>query len=194
MADEVSRLVGDRLKTIRAERGLTGRDLAEASDLSLNTISLIERGKISPTVSTLQKLAQALGVPLPFLVEDHGAKRVVFQQSGQRRQAKSVGVLLENLGTGLREQTIEPLLLTLEPDADSGPDPIVHAGHEFVFCLAGHLEYQVDGQTYGMEPHDSLLFEAQLPHRWRNVGSEEAKVLLVIHAVQGPEAARHGPR
>ncbi len=190
MADDPSRLVGERLRAARLQRGLTARELAEASDLSFNTISLIERGKMSPTVATLHKLATALGVPLAFFVEAPARTQAIFLKRGQRSQARSVHVILENLGSGLENQALEALLLTLEPGADSGPDPIVHLGHELIFCLEGGIEYEVESEVYHLEREDSLLFEAYLPHRWRNAVEGTTKVLLIIQATREAAAAR----
>ncbi len=180
MIDDPSSLVGERLRAVRNERGLTMRDLADASGLSVNTIGLIERGQTSPTVATLHKLATALGVPLGFWLEETSPQQVVFLKGERRPQARSVGVMIESLGSGLADQAMEPLLLTLGPGANSGPDPIVHLGHEFVFCIEGRVEYQIDKQTYLLEAEDSLLFEARLPHRWRNAHSRPSKVLLIL--------------
>lgn len=165
------------------------RDLAQVSDLAFNTISLIERGKMSPTVGTLHKLASALGVPLAYFVSEGPPKQVVFLRRGERKAAHSAHVVLENLGIGLPDQTLQPLLLTLQPDADSGPDPIVHVGHEFAFCLEGRVEYEVEGTLYVLEPEDSLLFEAHLPHRWRNGQEASSRLMLVLQATEGHDVA-----
>ena len=191
MVDDPTQLVGKRVRAARLQRGLTARDLARAGDLALNTISLIERSKISPTVATLHKLAMALGVSLTFFFEDAIKKQVIYQKRGERRQARSARVLLENLGSGLEGQTMEPLLLTLEAGANSGPDPIVHVGHEFVFCLQGCVEYYVDGKLHRLEPEDSLFFEAHLPHHWRNGQESPSQLLLILQASEGREEARH---
>jgi len=201
-ASDPIQIVGQRLKSLRAERGLTVRDLAQASDLAFNTISLIERGRMCPTIATLHKLATALAVPLAYFVTEGSPRHVVFLRCGERGQACSSHVLLENLGTGLPDQTLQLLLLTLRPGADSGPDPIVHLGHEFAFCLEGCVEYRVEGQTYELRPEDSLLFEAHLPHHWRNGQDSPSRLLLALQAAEGHEVAlrRHlessggGPR
>jgi transcriptional regulator with XRE-family HTH domain len=185
MVVEVGQLVAERVKAARLARNLTTRDLARASDLALNTISLIERGKISPTIATLHKLASALEVPLAYFVQDNEVQDVVYLRQGRRRQTRSGWVLLENLGSGLANQTIEPLLLTLEPGASSGAEPIVHSGHELVFCLDGLIEYQVRDTVYRMEPEDSLLFEAHLPHSWRNPLPSVSRLLLIIESERG---------
>ena len=200
MMDDAGLIVGQRLKTLRAERRLTVRDLARVSDLAFNTISLIERGKMSPTVSTLHKLASALGVPLAYFVSAGSPRRVIHLKRGERRPAHSAQVILENLGTGLADQTLQVLLLTLQPGADSGPDPIVHVGHEFAFCLDGRVEYKINGELHVLEPEDSLLFEAHLPHHWRNGQESPSRLLLILQASEGHEVAlrRHiesvGPR
>jgi len=188
-SDNPVQVVGLRLRELRSERGLSVRGLAQVSDLAFNTISLIERGKMSPTVATLHKLASALGVPLAYFVSDGPPRQVVFLKAESRARAHSADVLLENLGTGLPDQTLQPLLLTLQPGADSGPDPIVHVGHELAFCLEGRIEYVVEGTRYELEPEDSLLFEAHLPHCWRNGQSAPSRLLLILQATEGHEAA-----
>jgi transcriptional regulator with XRE-family HTH domain len=185
VAKDPSQVVGERLRDARLARGWSTRDLAQAGAIALNTVSLIERGKVSPTVSTLQKLASALEVSLSFFVEESEGRRVLFLRPGQRRQARGVGVTLENLGAGLPGQTMEPLLLTIDPEASSGPESIVHGGHELVFCLAGQIEYRVGDEVFAMCPGDSLFFEANLPHGWRNTSPEAARLLLVVQSESG---------
>jgi quercetin dioxygenase-like cupin family protein len=58
--------------------------------------------------------------------------------------------------------------------------PVVHNGHEFVYCLEGRLIYEIEEQLYLLEPGDSLLFEAHLPHRWMNAESVPSRSLLVL--------------
>jgi uncharacterized cupin superfamily protein len=84
------------------------------------------------------------------------------------------------LGTGFARSGLEPFVVSLEPFADSGDTPIVHTGLEFVFCLEGCLSYEVDGQVFTLEPGDSLLFEAHLPHRWRNASESTSRSLLLL--------------
>jgi len=173
--------VGRRLRELRIERGQSIRALAEKSDLNVNTLSLIENGKTSPSVSTLQQLAQALQVPITAFFEiEPPQKSIVYQKTGQRPRAVFSHGTLEDLGAGLTLRGGQPLLVTLEPGTDSGPAPIVHTGHEFVYCLEGRLTYTIEDQSYLLEPGDSLLFEAHLPHRWQNVGAIPSRSLLVL--------------
>jgi quercetin dioxygenase-like cupin family protein len=142
---------------------------------------LIENGKTSPSVSTLQQLAAALHVPIAAFFEvETTHKSVVFQKAGKRRRGAFTHGTLEDLGSGLTLQGGQPLLVSLQPGADSGETPIVHTGIEFVFCLEGNLRYYIDGETYNLEAGDSLVFEAHLPHRWGNPTKETTRSLLVI--------------
>lgn len=173
--------VGRRLREIRMGKGLSIRALAESSKLNVNTLSLIENGRTSPSVSTLQSIAQTLQVPISaFFETDHGRKKVVYQRTGNRPHAVFTHGLLEDLGAGMPHFGAEPLIVTLKPKADSGKTPIVHTGREFVYCLAGHIVYDVDDQAYELKPGDSLLFEAYLPHHWQNEAESESRLLLVL--------------
>lgn len=173
--------VGRQLRRVRRERGLSLRSLAALSGLNVNTLSLIENGKTSPSVSTLQQLATALQAPITaFFDSEPAQKKIVFQKMGERPQASLAIGVLEDLGAGLTLRGGQPLLLTLKPGASSGAAPIVHTGLEFVYCLEGQLEYTIEGETYPLEAGDSLIFEAHLPHQWRNHGEGWSRSLLII--------------
>jgi transcriptional regulator with XRE-family HTH domain len=173
--------VGRNLRDLRAGKDLSIRSLAELSGLNVNTLSMIENGKSSPSVSTLQQLASALTVPITdFFKTDIIQNNVSYQKAGQRLQAAFAHGTLADLGAGLTLHGGQPLLVTLEPRANSGPTPIVHTGHEFVFCLEGRLSYTIEDHIFILNPGDSLLFEAHLPHFWQNVGASTSESLLIM--------------
>jgi transcriptional regulator with XRE-family HTH domain len=187
--------VGGRLRALREARQLSIRALAEASDLAVNTLSLIENGRTSPSVSTLQQIAVALSLPITaFFTPERPRSRLVFLKADQQQPTTFPHGALADLGVGMAQRHIEPLLLTLDPGAGSGPEPIIHPGQEFVFCLEGRIGYTVDGQRYLLEPGDSLLFESTLPHRWENSDPSPARAVLVLCPTEpaGSAAARHG--
>lgn len=173
--------VGQRLREIRAVRGLSMRALAEMSGLNINTLSLIENEHTSPSVSTLQQLAQSLQVPISeFFQTNHGTKKLVHQKEGDRPRTTFAHGTMEDLAAGMPRFGAEPIIVTLEPNADSGKKPIVHTGREFVYCLDGHIVYTVDNERYLLEAGDSLIFEAYLPHHWKNADSTPSRALLVL--------------
>lgn len=195
IGEDVSVDVGSRLRALREQRRMSIRALAEASGLAVNTLSLIENGRTSPSVSTLQRLAMTLQMPISaFFTPDVPQQRVVFTPAGQATATLFPHGALADLAPGLVNRTLEPLLLTLDPGAGSGPEPIVHTGQEFVFGLSGQILYTVADHTYTIGPGDSLLFEAVLPHRWHNPGHAPAQALLVLCPLELPRSAieRHG--
>jgi transcriptional regulator with XRE-family HTH domain len=179
--DEGGTSVGQRLREIRTLRRLSIRALAELSGLNINTLSLIENERTSPSVSTLQQLAQSLQVPITELFEtDHGSKKLVYQKQGNRPHVAFEHSTMEDLAAGMPRFGAEPIIVILEGNADSGKKPIVHTGREFVYCLEGHITYTVDNEKYLLEPGDSLVFEAYLSHHWKNADATPSRALLVL--------------
>ncbi|MBN2550661.1 MAG: helix-turn-helix transcriptional regulator [Anaerolineales bacterium] len=173
--------VGRCLRGLRCRRGLSMRSLAEQSGLNINTLSLIENSKTSPSVSTLQQLANALDVPVTaFFETDVPKKNISYQKAGQRVAAAFAHGTLEDLGAGLTLRGGQLFLVVLNPNTNSGPTPIVHTGYEFVFCLEGRLTFVIDERNYQLDPGDSLLFEAHLPHYWKNMGETPSRSLMVL--------------
>jgi transcriptional regulator with XRE-family HTH domain len=173
--------VGVRLRELRMERDLSMRALARLSGLSTNALSMIERGRASPSVSTLYKLSEALEIPITAFFRTEPPKQsIVFRKPEERSSVKFQRGLWEGLGGESFIGRVEPFMLTLEGGATSGPHGLVHSGHEFVICLTGKLEYEVEDQRYTLQPGDSLLFASKLRHRWRNPGKTVAEVLLVL--------------
>jgi transcriptional regulator with XRE-family HTH domain len=179
--DAVSLDVGVRLRELRDERNISMRSLATKSGLSANALSMIERGKTSPSVSTLYKLADALGVPITAFFGPQTEKiNAVFVKADERSRIPFTRGVWEGLGGEKFSGRVEPFVLTLESGVSSGPHHMSHGGHEFVYCLRGHLEYLVEKQLFLLEPGDSLLFAANLNHRWRNHSNLVTNALVVL--------------
>jgi transcriptional regulator with XRE-family HTH domain len=146
-----------RLRALRESRGLSLRGLAEASGLSPNALSLIERNRVSPSVSTLNRVALALEVPITAFFETSAARRtVVYVKGAERTRVAFSRGLLEALGGESFTGRAEPFHLTLETGGSSGRGSVVHTGDEFVICLRGTLEYTVENDVYTLEAGDSL--------------------------------------
>jgi transcriptional regulator with XRE-family HTH domain len=173
--------VGNRLRELREERNISMRGLAAKSGLSANALSMIERGKTSPSVSTLYKLAEAMGVDITaFFGEPLERMPVVFMKAAERPRVSFQRGVWEDLGGANFVGRMQPFILTLENGGGSGPNAMLHGGHEFVFCLRGTLEYQVENKVYVLEPGDSLIFSAKFRHRWRNPGNTVVNALIML--------------
>jgi transcriptional regulator with XRE-family HTH domain len=186
--DAVSVNIGDRLRELREARNISMRALATRSGLSANALSMIERGRASPSVSTLYKLADALGVSITsFFGSNKERQQVVLLKADERTRVSFTRGVFEGLGGEQFVGRVEPFMLTLESNANSGPRSMTHTGHEFVFCLRGELEYQVERQVYQLSAGDSLLFAAHLKHRWKNVGGTVVSALIIISGFEEGE-------
>lgn len=186
--------IGQRVHSLREQRGLSLRALGARCGLSASAISQIERDGASPSVATLHRLANALDVPMvSFFQEEKGPAQVILTRPGERRHGGRAGVLLESLGSGLAGQSIEAFVVNLQPGAGGRAGAMSHPGHELAYCLKGSVEYDVAGTEYRLEPGCALLFEASLTHHWHNRGDSPASFLLVFEGKGEDLVRRHLP-
>jgi transcriptional regulator with XRE-family HTH domain len=173
--------VGPLLKRLREERGISIRELSRLSGISANALSMIERGLTSPSVSTLYRLTDALNIPITALFrQDEAQEAIVFRSVSSRSRVPFPLGVWEGLGGENFRGRMQPFMLTLESKAESGKEKIIHTGAEFVMCLRGKLEYEVEGRLYILEAGDSLLFTARLKHAWRNPGTSVTNAIVVL--------------
>ena len=183
--------IGSMVRTFRQQRGFSQKDLADLSEISTNTLSLVERGKTSPTVSTLQKIANALNKDISdFFGSESAENKIIFSRTTTRLFLPLDQGYLANLKADFPNSPMKPLNLKLNPGASSGK-PVTHQGHEFVYCLKGRLLYIVGSNAFLMEPGDSLYFHAENPHSWQNRGTGPVEALLIFCRVDTDQDALH---
>lgn len=171
--------IGREVRRQREKLDVTISELAKAAGLSAGMLSKIENGATSPSLSSLQALAQALQVPLTTFFRDYDEMRTAtFVKAGQ-------GLAIERRGTRAGHQyqllghvptgslMVEPYLITLTAESDTFP-AFQHAGIEFLYMLEGEVVYRHGPRTYLMTPGDSLYFDADAPH-----GPEELRKLPI---------------
>ena len=108
----------------------------------------------------------------------------------ERLRTEAGGITLESLGSGIRNQQVEPFPITVEPGSGNIDQPITHSGEEFVYCLQGEVAYMVGDRVYALEAACSLLFDASLPHGFSCKGEKPARLLMVFHTAEGGHLAR----
>ncbi|MGF7160574.1 transcriptional regulator with XRE-family HTH domain [Rhodoligotrophos appendicifer] len=163
--------IGREVRSFRVKLGITVADLAAAAGLSPGMLSKIENGLTSPSLTTLQTLSTALGVPVTAFFRRFEERRdAVYVPSGQ-------GLVIERRGTRAGHQyqllghsggangpvVVEPYLITLTQDSDVFP-LFQHEGLEFLHVLEGEVVYRHADQLYHLKPGDSLFFDADAPH------------------------------
>ncbi|MGH3284113.1 MAG: cupin domain-containing protein [Streptosporangiaceae bacterium] len=180
-AGELERIVGSiglKVFSLRKRMGLSLQQLGERSDVSAAAIHKIEQGGMVPTITTLLKIAGALGRPVSYFVEeDVGRDDVaVLSPPDEDRPVYTShkGIALNSISGPYGRFLLAGARATVAPGATSGRKPMQHPGEELVHVIDGQLEFTVTGQLYQVSIGSTLHFRGDQPHTWRNPGSTEA--------------------
>lgn len=184
--------IGHEVRTFRKQLGITVADLAAATNISLGMLSKIENGITSPSLTTLQALSRALGVPLTALFRRFEEERsAVFIKAGEgvdvERRGTRAGhqyTLLGHIGANTSGVVVEPYLITLAEDSDVFPT-FQHEGMEFLYMLEGEVVYRHGSKLFRMLPGDSLFFDADAPHGPEELTERPIRYLSIISYPQG---------
>lgn len=163
--------IGHEVRSFRKKLGITVSDLAVATGMSVGMLSKIENGNISASLSTLQSLSKALGVPITAFFRGYEEPHTAtFVKSGQGLNIERRGTraghqysLLGHIDNNATGVSVEPYLITLTTESDVFPT-FQHDGMEFLYMLEGQVVYRHGDQLYHMEQGDSLFFDADAPH------------------------------
>lgn len=175
---------GRDLRELRRAKGSTLSELALASGLSVGHLSQLERGVSRPSVKALQSISKALDVTVSWFFKppgnaDAGESGYVVRANRRRKLSFNQGVTDELLSPNL-SRTIEMLVCTLPPGAESGAEPYTHRGEESGVVISGTLELWVGDRHFILERGDSFAFASEEPHRSRNPGEEDTVVIWAI--------------
>jgi transcriptional regulator with XRE-family HTH domain len=175
--------LGERVRALRRERGLTLNVLAERSGVSRAMISKLERGEKNPTLVVAAKVAEGLGVSLSRLVGVEGRREVVLVPRVRRMIVRDpeTGFERQLLSPGFGGRGIEFLRNVVPEGSTAGEFPPQRRGvEEYVVVERGRLKATLGGEEYLLEDGDALYFEADVPHRFDNVGEGECSYYQVI--------------
>jgi transcriptional regulator with XRE-family HTH domain len=188
--------IGARLRTLRTEHGFSIRALAERADISSSVISEVERGKTEPSISTLKRLAAALGTSItyffttPSQVNGHvirasARKEVSFKYhpdsedgTDQRSSIKARGVHFE-VASPDSSEVLEAIYGRYEPGASTGDEPYTHEGEEWGMVLSGRFKITLADEVHFLDPGDSIWFFSNIPHKIENVAPGVSEYIWV---------------
>ncbi len=179
--------IGHEVRAYRKKLGITVTDLASATGVSVGMLSKIENGNISPSLTTLQTLSKALGVPITAFFRGFEEPRsATFVKAGQGVNIERRGTraghqysLLGHIDNNTSGVTVEPYLITLTTDSDVFPT-FQHEGMEFLYMLDGEVVYRHGEQLFTMQAGDSLFFDADAPHGPEELVKLPARYLSII--------------
>jgi len=185
--------LGQKIKTLRQRKGLSLREMADKTSLSVPLLSQIESEVVAPPVATLLKISKALNVNIGyFFQEEESGKRAVIVRKNERKQVfrrihedpSKVGYYYESLAYPKADKHMEPFQVQFEVKKKEDLIFFNHKGEEFVFVLEGQLECNYEDETFLLEPGDSLYFDSSFPHAFRAVGKKNALAIDVIYAAE----------
>jgi transcriptional regulator with XRE-family HTH domain len=174
--------VGERLRAIRQLRRRTLKAVAERAGVSESFLSQVERGKASPSVASLSRIAAALGVSVADLFEPNGSLRKPRVLRRGARPSLALGNLgRKHLLTPRPLEHLEVFVGELDPGGSTGDEPYTHGDSEELFLvLSGRVHVQLGQDVHELEEGDSIDYRSSIPHRVVNAGDTPAEVIWMI--------------
>lgn len=172
--------LGARLRARRKAIGKTMQQVADEASLTIGFISQIERGISTPSLASLYNVAKALDASVDMFVTQAPARtHRVATHAGQRPTFKVDGTsrYYEFLERGFADAKLNACLSHVPPGHAS--EMMSHEGEDFIYLVAGHMLYEVDGVVHDLKAGDTLHFDSRKPHRGTNIGDETAIELWV---------------
>jgi len=179
------KLISQKWKTCRIERGYSLEDVASSIDISSSYLSKIENGLANVSFEILKRLASFYGENILYYLDNEtdNERMLVRKGTGDIFSIGLEGVAVESV-VALKQHTLSVMVYTVEPGSGRTLDT-GHSGEEFVHVLAGRIKFQADGSEFMMNKGDSITFRSHLPHGWQNCGRSEAKLLWVYTPLIG---------
>jgi len=183
----IEHYLGGVIRKYRRVNHLTINEVSELASISRGMLSRIERGDVSPSLETLEKLSKALGVPISAFFKDYdieeGSAQLVKKGKGMevaRRGTKrghTYQLLAYEQGPS---KSFEPFLITMDDASEVFPS-FQHHGTEFLYLLKGKLVYRCGNKTFTLLPGDSLTFSGEIPHGPEKLIEVPIKFLAIIN-------------
>lgn len=179
--------IGREVRAFRRKQEITVADLSASTGLSIGMLSKIENGNTSPSLTTLQTLADALSVPLTsFFRGFEEARMAVHTKGGEGVELERAGTranhqynLLGHIGANASGVIVEPYMITLSDTSDVFPT-FQHSGIETIFMIEGEVDYRHGDTVYPLKPGDTLFFDADAPHGPEVLVKLPARYLSII--------------
>ena len=173
-------MLGERIRERRNELGLSLRTLAEEVDLTASFLSQIERAQADPSIRSLRRIADALGVSLfHFLVERESVSPVVRKDERKRLELPGSKVVCELLTPSIRRK-MEALMINANPVRGNIAQPLPAPTEECIVVFEGRVCVTLNDEEYELEPGDSIYFEGSRLRSISAVGDEEALFLSAM--------------
>lgn len=166
--------LGQRLRFIRERAGLSQRALATKTGVPNSTISLIESGKMNPSVGALRRVLDGIPISLSdFFAFEPEPEKTSFYAQDELTEIGKGKLSLRQVGSNLFGRALMILHETYDIGADTGRVLYGHEGEEGGIVLSGQVEITVGTLRKILGPGDAYYFDSRLPHRFKQVGPDK---------------------
>jgi transcriptional regulator with XRE-family HTH domain len=173
--------VGQRLRQLRKEAGLTLKQVAEKVDCTAAYLSQIENDKASPSIATLKRIAQVFNARIvDFFIDSEQDDPVVTQP--EKFTKVSIGqwrAEIRQMVASVSHRRMQPFHTVVSPGGGSDGH-YTHDGEEFGVVLQGILTLRIDGEVHRVKKGESFYFSSLRPHSWGNEGARPCVVIWVV--------------
>ena len=172
--------IGEKIKRLRLQRGLTQEELADRCELSKGFISLLERDLTSPSIATLNDVLECLGTDLAAFFTEHAEEKLVFSEDDTyiKEDEETLKGTIRWLVPTAQKNEMEPIMVTIEPGGSTYPDN-PHEGEEFGYVIEGTITVVIGEEEYQAKKGESFYFTSNQPHMLENRGAREAKAIWI---------------
>ncbi|BAI80160.1 transcriptional regulator [Deferribacter desulfuricans SSM1] len=175
--------IGERIRKLRNDRGMTLQDVANLTGFSKALISQIENNVVMPPITTLAKIANVLNVKMTYFFEEEiNYKDYYVVKKGDRqfvfREGAKHGYLYEELAHIKNNDLFETFVVTIKP-GDTHKKLFSHEGYEFMYILEGRIKLYLNNDIIELGEGDSIAFSSKIPHYAESIYSGPSKILSV---------------
>lgn len=180
--------LGQRVRLVREEKGLSVEDVAQRTGLATQELTAIEADEVSPPLGTLVRISKALHMQLgrfistgetkPFTVVRKAERRVIARFTSDKDDR--YGYTYESLAPDKKDRHMEPFMVTLLPSTGK-KELSTHAGQEFIYVLEGAMEVTLEQHCEVLQQGDSIYYDSTVPHLVRCSGEDPAVILAVLY-------------
>jgi XRE family transcriptional regulator, regulator of sulfur utilization len=174
-------VIGERIRRLRTERHTSVRAFAAETGFSASFISQLENGQVAPSLGSLHKIAEALGVTLgEFFATASGEEPLIVRpENRQRLDSTWTDAHIEALAIMRQSHKLEPMIAIFGPGGKSGKHPHAQAREEFAFVLKGEVTLTLADEENTLTAGDAVTLPAGAPRLWENRTRETAEILMV---------------
>lgn len=187
---DASKIVGEKIKSLRENQSISVEELAERSGLSTEQIERIENNIDLPSLAPLIKIARVLGVRLGTFLDDQDEMGPVVCRKSEATDSISFSnnaiqsrkhMEYHSLSKSKADRHMEPFIIDVTPTEDNDFVLSSHEGEEFIMVLEGTMEISYGKHTYLLKEGDTIYYDSIVPHHVHAYQGQAAKILAVIY-------------